>query len=86
MLDMTVVGKVGLFMGAWGMADALARLAGNLLSGAVRDLVSQMSGNPALGFVCVFALLAAMTGVSLLLLGRIDVEAFTRRAAAAPQG
>ena len=86
MLDMTVVGKVGLFMGAWGMADALARLAGNLLSGAVRDLVSQMSGNPALGFVCVFALLAAMTGVSLLLLGRIDVEAFTRRAAAVPQG
>ena len=85
MLDMTVIGRVGLFMGAWGMADALARLAGNLLSGAVRDLVSQLSGDPTLGFVCVFALLAAMTGVSLVLLGRIDVEGFAHRATAVPR-
>ena len=30
MLDMTTVGSVGLFIGAWGMASALARLVGNL--------------------------------------------------------
>ena len=41
MLDMTTAQNVGLFIGAWGMADALARLTGSVLSGAVRDLVTQ---------------------------------------------
>jgi BCD family chlorophyll transporter-like MFS transporter len=37
MLDMTTAEKVGLFIGAWGMANAASRLIGSLISGAVRD-------------------------------------------------
>lgn len=76
MLDMTIAGQVGAFIGAWGMADALARLFGTLLSGAVRDGVIALSGSPAAGYVTVFLLEAAALGVSLLLLRRISVARF----------
>src|SRR3990170_3867571 len=36
MLDMTTAGNVGLFIGAWGMANAISRLLGSVLGGAVR--------------------------------------------------
>jgi MFS transporter, BCD family, chlorophyll transporter len=36
MLDMTTT-RVGLFIGAWGMAEAFARMTGSVMSGAVRD-------------------------------------------------
>ncbi|MBL8991790.1 MAG: BCD family MFS transporter, partial [Spirochaetia bacterium] len=38
MLDMTSPGKVGAYMGLWGMADTLARGLGNLFNGALLDL------------------------------------------------
>jgi BCD family chlorophyll transporter-like MFS transporter len=38
MLDMTVPGKVGLFIGAWGSASAFARLLGAFTTAGVRDL------------------------------------------------
>lgn len=80
MLDMTVAGQVGLFIGAWGMANALARLVGSVMSGAVRDLVSQVALNPTSGYVAVFIIEAMLLGASLLILERIDVEAFKTRA------
>ena len=75
-LDMTLVGQVGAFIGAWGMADALARLLGNLLSGAVRDSVKRLTHDDAAGYVTVFLLEALALGVSLLLLRRISVDRF----------
>lgn len=80
MLDMTVEGRVGMFMGAWGMADSFARLTGSVMSGAVRDLVSQMAANPVIGYLVVFALQAGMLVISLFLLGRIDVGLFRQEA------
>jgi BCD family chlorophyll transporter-like MFS transporter len=80
MLDMTIAGKVGLFMGAWGMANAFSRLTGSLISGVVRDLVAQLSQNVILGYVVVFAIEAAMLILSLLLLRSIDVRLFRRKA------
>jgi BCD family chlorophyll transporter-like MFS transporter len=80
MLDMTMAGKVGLFIGAWGMADALARWTGSLLGGVVRDLVTQLAGNFVTGYVVVFSIEALLLFVSLLLLGRIDIEAFRQQA------
>ncbi len=76
MLDMTLAGKVGAFIGAWGMADALARLCGALLSGAVRDGVDMLTGNLAAGYISVFLLEALALLVSLLLLKRISVARF----------
>lgn len=40
MLDMTVNGQVGLFIGAWGMANAISRLIGSVLGGAGRDILT----------------------------------------------
>lgn len=80
MLDMTMVEKVGLFIGAWGMANAASRLIGSLISGAVRDILTQLLQNPIYAYVVVFSLLAALLLVSLILLRRIDVTAFRQQA------
>jgi BCD family chlorophyll transporter-like MFS transporter len=78
MLDMTTAANVGLFIGAWGMANAVSRLAGTVLGGVVRDLVTQISQNPVTGYVVVFAIEALMIVVSLVMLRRIDVSQFQR--------
>ena len=79
MLDMTTSEQVGLFIGAWGVADALARGTGMLLGGVVRDLVSGATGNPSSGYITVFLIEAIMLAGSLLLLRAIDVKAFRAR-------
>jgi BCD family chlorophyll transporter-like MFS transporter len=76
MLDMTLAGQVGAFIGAWGMADALARLLGTLLSGALRDSVQALTGNPAAAYIAVFMIEALALCISLLLLKRISVARF----------
>lgn len=75
MLDMTTT-QVGLFIGAWGMADALARLLGTVLGGVVRDLVALGTGVSLLGYVSVFVIEAGLLLISLVLLNRIDVSRF----------
>ncbi len=84
MLDMTVPGSEGLFMGAWGIANAYSRLAGALMSGALRDLSTRLFSSPVMGYILVFVLEALMLLVSLVLLNRIDVNAFQRKARALP--
>jgi BCD family chlorophyll transporter-like MFS transporter len=79
MLEMTTAGKVGLFIGAWGMANALSRLIGSVLGGAVRDVITRGTGEPLSGYVVVFGIEAAMLLVSLFMLRRIDVRAFKDR-------
>ncbi len=76
MLDMTIAGQVGAFIGAWGMADALARLLGTLLSGVVRDSIKALTGNAMAAYAVVFLIEALALGVSLLLLRRISVTRF----------
>jgi MFS transporter, BCD family, chlorophyll transporter len=75
MLDMTAA-RVGLFIGAWGVADALARFTGTLLAGAVRDLIAHLSGQQVLGYVWVFIIQAGLLAISLVMLSRIDVGRF----------
>ncbi len=84
MLDMTTPEKVGLFIGAWGMSNAVSRLAGTILGGAVRDVVTQLAQNPLMGYILVFGIEAGMVALSLLLLQRIDVGAFRRQAQQSP--
>lgn len=80
MLDMTTASNVGLFIGAWGMANAVSRLVGSVLGGVVRDLVTNALQNPVNGYVLVFGIEAAMLLASLFILRRIDVKAFHRQA------
>ncbi len=81
MLDMTTA-QVGLFIGAWGVADALARLVGTLLAGVLRDVLSALSGLPLTGYIGVFVIQAGLLVVSLVMLGRIDTGSFRRQAQA----
>jgi BCD family chlorophyll transporter-like MFS transporter len=79
MLDMTTAEQVGLFIGAWGVADAIARGVGMLLGGVMRDVIAHMSGSAVSGYVSVFLIEAMLLGISLVLLQRIDVIAFRSR-------
>lgn len=81
MLDMTTTAKVGLFIGAWGMANAASRLIGALLSGVIRDILSSVLDDPVLAYVSVFSLLAVLLLISLIMLRRINVAAFRKQAA-----
>ncbi len=76
MLDMTTAEQVGLFIGAWGVADALARGVGMLQGGVVRDVVTGTTGSVSSGYITVFLIEAIMLAGSLLLLRRVDVRAF----------
>lgn len=80
MLDMTVAGQVGLFIGAWGVADAMARLGGTLLSGVVRDVVTYGAGNKLAGYVVVFAIELVVLLVSMVMLRRIRSDEFQAQA------
>jgi BCD family chlorophyll transporter-like MFS transporter len=84
MLDMTTAEKVGLFIGAWGMSNALSRFLGSILGGAVRDIATQALGSAVLGYVVVFIIEALLIVVSLLILRGIDVKAFRRQAEQEP--
>ena len=76
MLDMTIPGKVGLFIGAWGSANAFARLLGSLVTAAVRDLVDMLPNSALFGYASAFIVLGAFLGISLLMLRRVDVQTF----------
>jgi MFS transporter, BCD family, chlorophyll transporter len=80
MLDMTTAGNVGLFIGAWGMANAISRLVGSVLGGVVRDTVTNLAQNPVIGYVVVFSIEALLLLISLWMLGRINVGIFRQRA------
>jgi BCD family chlorophyll transporter-like MFS transporter len=79
MFELTLPGSVGLFIGAWGLSNAMSRLAGNLLSGVVRDIATALSGNAAFGYLLVFSLEAAMLLVAIILFTRLDVSTFRRQ-------
>jgi BCD family chlorophyll transporter-like MFS transporter len=80
MLDMTTAGNVGLYIGAWGMANAISRLLGSIMGGAARDGISQFAQSPITGYLVVFGFAAGLMLISLWMLGRIDVRVFQRRA------
>lgn len=80
MFDLTVPGQVGLYIGAWGFSNALSRLTGSVLGGAVRDLVTGLTGQAVGGYLVVFGIEAALLLIAALMLAHIDVGAFRRQA------
>lgn len=80
MLEMTTPEKIGLYIGAWGMSNAISRLLGSMLGGGLRDVLTQVLRQPLAGYVVVFILEAAMVLGSVLLLQKISVDAFQHQA------
>ena len=83
MLDMTTPQNVGLFIGAWGVANALSRLAGQVVSGALRDAVALAAG-PVIGYVVAFGVMGGFVLAAIVLLSRIDVSEFQAHAQQQP--
>ena len=80
MLDMTSPGKVGMYIGIWGMANATSRLIGSMIGGALRDALTRLLNDPVLAYICVFFGMALLMVISLWMLSRIDVSVFRQRA------
>ena len=79
MFDLTVAGKVGLYIGAWGFSNGMSRLTGLLLAGVVADVATQVTGQPLSGYFVVFGIEALMLLVAAIMLTRIDVQAFKNK-------
>jgi len=80
MFDLTVPEKVGLYIGAWGFSNGLSRLMGLLMAGVVADLATQLTGNALSGYLIVFGIEALMMFIAAIMLYRIDVGAFQKKA------
>jgi BCD family chlorophyll transporter-like MFS transporter len=80
MLDMTTASKVGLYIGIWGMANAISRLLGSLIGGALRDVLTLLLQNPVMAYVAVFMGMGLLMLISLWMLSRIDVSIFRKQA------
>lgn len=80
MMEMAVPGQVGLYMGAWTMAQALARGFANLGGGALHDLALAVSGQETLAYTLVFTLEATGLLAAIGLLVRVDMAAFRSEA------
>ena len=80
MFELTVPEKVGLYIGAWGFSNGLSRLTGLLMAGVVADIATRITGHALSGYLVVFGIEALMLLIAALMLYRIDVTAFTRKA------
>jgi BCD family chlorophyll transporter-like MFS transporter len=79
MFELTIPGYMGLFIGAWGVANALSRLAANLMATIVHDVISSILQNTMTGYLVVFGLEALILAVAIVLLIKIDVSAFQQQ-------
>lgn len=80
MFDLTVPEKVGLYIGAWGFSNGLSRLVGLLMAGVIADFATKITGDSLNGYLVVFSIEALMLLVAAIMLYRIDVEAFQKKA------
>ena len=80
MFDLTVPEKVGLYIGAWGFSNGLSRLVGLLMAGIVADVATQLTGDALHGYLIVFGIEALMIFTAAIMLYRIDIGAFQKKA------
>ena len=83
MLDLTAAETAGTFIGAWGLAQAMARGLSTVLGGAVLDLGRGIFGEPVLAYGLVFATQAVGMMVAIWLLRRVNIKEFQDNAKAA---
>ncbi|MBE9013932.1 BCD family MFS transporter [Pseudanabaenaceae cyanobacterium LEGE 13415] len=83
MLDLTAVETAGTFIGAWGLAQALARALATILGGGALDIGKSIFPNLTLAYALVFGLQAIGMLIAVGLLSRVDVKAFRSNTKAA---
>jgi BCD family chlorophyll transporter-like MFS transporter len=83
MLDLTAAETAGTFIGAWGLAQAIARGLATVLGGTVLNLGKMLFTSPALAYSLVFLTQAIGMMVAVWLLSRVDVQEFKENARAA---
>ncbi|BAZ41249.1 hypothetical protein NIES4101_72110 [Calothrix sp. NIES-4101] len=76
MLDLTAAETAGTFVGAWGLAQAMARGLATVLGGAVLNFGKLVFGNPVLAYGTVFGLQAVGMIVAVMLLRRVNIKEF----------
>jgi BCD family chlorophyll transporter-like MFS transporter len=85
MLDLTAAETAGTFIGAWGLAQAIARALATVTGGAVLQAGKALFTSPLLAYSLVFGLQAVGMLVAIQLLSRVNVTEFrsnTRQAIA----
>ncbi|WP_044196887.1 BCD family MFS transporter [Oscillatoria acuminata] len=80
MLDLTAAETAGTFIGAWGLAQAIARGLSTVSGGAVLDLGRLLFGVPVLSYALVFATQAAGMILAVVLLRRVNIHEFRENA------
>jgi MFS transporter, BCD family, chlorophyll transporter len=83
MLDLTAVETAGTFIGAWGLAQALARGLATIFGGSALDLGKQLFSTLTLSYAVVFGLQAIGMLTAVGLLSRVNVGAFRANTKAA---
>ena len=78
MMDLTVDGQAGLFVGAWTLAQALAKFGSSVLSGGLHDLVLGFGGASHVAYALIFGVEAAGLLLTTWLLLHVNVLAFRR--------
>ncbi len=80
MLDLTAAETAGTFIGAWGLAQAIARGLSTLAGGAVLDLGRFLFSVPVLSYSLVFATQAVGMILAVVLLRRVNIHEFRENA------
>ncbi len=80
MLDLTAAETAGTFIGAWGLAQAMARAMATVLGGALLDVGEWLFSLPVLAYGLVFATQALGMVAAVGLLSRVDVQEFRANA------
>lgn len=77
MMEMTVEGSTGLYMGMWGMAQAFGMGAASFLSGALKTVLIE-SGMlaPALGYTVIFGLEVGLMVIGVAVLRSVNIAQF----------
>jgi len=83
MLDLTAAETAGTFIGAWGLAQAIARGLSTVLGGGILDIGRIMFAEPVLAYGAVFATQAVGMILSITLLNQVNIQEFRDNAARA---
>lgn len=77
MMDMTLEGATGLYMGLWGMAQAFGTGGASILSGALKTLLIEAGlFSSSLGYAAIFGIETVLMLVGIALLRSVSIEAF----------
>ncbi len=76
MLDLTAAATAGTFIGAWGLAQAIARGLATVLGGIALDAGKLISPFPLFAYGFVFSVQMGMLGLAIFVLSKVNVREF----------